>query len=265
MTAAVAHTLPAAFRFARTRARVRPEHVALVLGLCLPVPLLAVTGLSIPLPSSVERLAASLVPWAQSSTLDASGAARGAGGSIIPAQDEGGPSGSPKQAVGRAADGRPSARTAPGSRPTAARPGAPAERTGTRPGATPDDRSPTAPADTTTPGESRQEANSGGAADSPVQAPSVEQPGTRQDPPPPPAPPPPPPPPALRPPPPPPAIAPPPPPPIAGIVEDTTNTVRDTTRPIVDDVGNTVDNVTKPVIGVKPVEAVKGAVPIGKK
>jgi hypothetical protein len=260
MTAAVAHTLPAAFRFARTRARARLEHVALALGICVPVPLLAVTGLSVPLPSSVERIAAALVPWAESSTLDAGGAARGAGGSIIPAQDEGGPRGSRKHAVSRAAGRRASARAVPGSRPAVARPGAPAERTGTRPGVTSDDRSPTAPADTT-PGETRQDANSGGAADSPVQAPSAEQPGPRQDAPPPPAPPPP----ALRPPPPPPAIAPPPPPPIAGIVEDTTNTVRDTTRPIVDDVGNTVDNATKPVIGVKPVEAVKGVVPIGKK
>jgi hypothetical protein len=262
MTAAIAHTLPTAFRFARTRARARLEHVALVLGICLPVPLLAVTGLSIPLPSSVERIAASLVPWAESSSLDASGAARGAAGSIIRSPEEGGPSVSAKKAGAPAVGARASTGTASRSKPTAARPGAPVERTGTRPGVTPDDQSATAPADTTTPGESRQESNSGGAADSPVQAPSVEQPGTRQDAPPAPAPPPPPP--ALRPPPPPPAIAPPP-PPIAGIVEDTTNTVRDTTRPIVDNVGNTVDNVTKPVIGVKPVEAVKGVVPIGKK
>jgi hypothetical protein len=259
MTAAIAHTLPTAFRFARARARL--EHVALVLGICLPVPLLAVTGISIPLPSTVERIAASLVPWAESSAPDESGDALGAGGSRSP--EEGGVSGSAKKAESRAVGARASTGTARGSKPTAARPGAPAERTGTRPGVTPEDHSATAPADTTTPGEQRQEATSGGAADSRVRPPSVEQPGTRQEAPPAPAPPPPPPPPALRPPPPPPAIAPP--PPIAGIVEDTTNTVRDTTRPIVDNVGNTVDNVTKPVIGVKPVEAVKGVIPIGKK
>jgi hypothetical protein len=208
MIAAIAHTLPRAFRFARTRARARLEHVALGLGICLPVPLLAVTGLSIPLPSTVERIAASLVPWAESSALDESGAALGAGGSIIRSPEEGGVSGSAKKAESRAVGARASIGTARGSKPTAARPGAPAERTGTRPGVTPEDHSATAPADTTTPGEQRQE---------------------------------------------------------AGIVEDTTNTVRDTTRPIVDNVGNTVDNVTKPVIGVKPVETVKGVVPIGKK
>jgi hypothetical protein len=248
MTAAIAHSLPTAVRFARTRARARLEHIALVLGICLPVPLLALTGLSIPLPSSVERLAASLVPWAESSTLDASGAARGAGGSIIRTADEGG---SQEQGSGRSLDARAATTAARGSKPAAAKPGAPGART--RPGVTPDDKT-TAPADTTTPGESREETTSGGAADSPVQPPSVERPGTRQEAPPPPGPPPPPP-----------SIAPPPPPPIAGIVEDTTTAVRDTTRPIVDNVGNTVDNATKPVIGVQPVEAVKGAIPIGRK
>jgi len=258
MTAAIAHSLPTAVRFARTRARAKLEHIALVLGICLPVPLLAVTGLSIPLPSSVERLAASLVPWAESSSLDANGAARGAGGSIIRTPDEGV---SPERGSNRARPARATSTTAADGKPTAAKfkPGAPEARTG--PGVTPDDRTQsTAPANTTTPGESRQESNSGGAADSPVQAPSVERPGTRQEAPPPPGPPAPPPPP-----PPPAAMAPPPPPPIAGVVEETTNTVRDTTRPIVDNVGNTVDNVTKPVIGVKPVEAVKGVVPIGRK
>jgi hypothetical protein len=221
-----------------------------VLGICLPVPLLAVTGLSIPLPASVERLAASLVPWAESSTVDASGPARGAGGSIIRTPDEGGSIGSQGRGSSSSLGARAEATTASGSKPAATQNGAPGART--RPGVTPDDQTQaTAPADATTPGESRQESNSGGAADSPVQAPSVERPGTRQEAPPPPGPQPPPPPP-------PPAIAPPPPPPIGGIVEDTA-------RPIVDDVGNTVDNVTQPVIGVKPVEAVKGVVPIGRK
>jgi hypothetical protein len=248
MTAAIAHSLPTAFRFARTRARARLEHIALVLGICLPVPLLAVTGLSIPLPSSVERLAAALVPWAETSNLDASGAG-GASGSIIRTPGEGGTNSSRQQSSSRSSlDPRASASAAPGDKPAASAPGAPAE--GTRPGVTPDDK--TAPADTTTPGDNRGEASSGGTADSPVQAP-VERPDVRQETPPPalqPPPPPPPPPPGVAP--------PPPPPPITGIVDDTT-------RPIVDDVGRTVDNVTAPVIGVKPVEAVKGVIPIGKK
>jgi hypothetical protein len=256
MTAAIAHSLPTAFRFARTRARARLEHIVLALGICLPVPLLAVTGLSIPLPASVERLAAALVPWAEASTLDANGAARGASGSIIRTPDEGGTSGARSRVSdGSALSNRASATPTRGDQSKARAPGAPA--TGARQGATPDDQ--TAPADTTAPGtgESRGEATSGGATESPVQAPPVERPGTRQEaaPPPPPQPPPPPPPP-------PPAVAPPPPPPpIKGVVDQVTTPV----RPIVDDAGKTVDNVTKPVIGVKPVEAVKGVIPIGQK
>ena len=42
----------------------RLETIALAIGICLPVPLLAVTGLSVPLPNVVERIAAALVPWA---------------------------------------------------------------------------------------------------------------------------------------------------------------------------------------------------------
>ena len=245
MTAALAHSLPTAFRFARARARARLEHVALVLGVCLPVPLLAVTGLSIPLPSSVERLAAALVPWAETSSLDTGGAR----GSIIRTGTEGG---SQRKSGSRSSlDVRDSARATPGDNPAARAPGSPTE--GTRTGVAPGDK--TAPADTTTPdsGENRGETSSG-AADSPVQAP-VEQPGARQETPLP----------VQPPPPPPPGVAPPPPPPITGIVDDATNTVRDTTRPIADDVGKTVDGVTEPVIGVKPGEAVKGAIPIGTK
>ena len=40
------------------------------LGICLPVPLLAATGLSLPLPATVERLAARLVPFAEAATLE---------------------------------------------------------------------------------------------------------------------------------------------------------------------------------------------------
>jgi hypothetical protein len=54
-----------------------------MLGVCLPVPVLAATGLSLPLPSAIERLAVSLVPWAHASALDANQAlARGTAGTI---------------------------------------------------------------------------------------------------------------------------------------------------------------------------------------
>jgi hypothetical protein len=42
----------------------------IVLGICLPVPLFAATGLTIPLPASVERLAAALVPWVETAMVD---------------------------------------------------------------------------------------------------------------------------------------------------------------------------------------------------
>src|SRR5688500_6722060 len=56
------------------------QRILLFLGVCLPVPLLAATGLSIPLPATVERLAAGLVPFAEAATLeadDSAGAKRG--------------------------------------------------------------------------------------------------------------------------------------------------------------------------------------------
>jgi hypothetical protein len=42
----------------------RWERLLAVASVCLPIPLLAATGLSIPLPSSVERIGAALVAWA---------------------------------------------------------------------------------------------------------------------------------------------------------------------------------------------------------
>jgi len=39
----------------------RWERIFAVLGVCLPVPLLALTGLSIPLPARVERIDAALI------------------------------------------------------------------------------------------------------------------------------------------------------------------------------------------------------------
>ena len=61
----------------------------IVAGVCLPVPLLGMTGLSIPLPAAVERIAATLVPWADAATLGADGPALGAPGSIVLALGEG--------------------------------------------------------------------------------------------------------------------------------------------------------------------------------
>ena len=46
----------------------------IVLGICLPVPLFAATGLTIPLPASVERLAAALVPWVETALVDSNSA-----------------------------------------------------------------------------------------------------------------------------------------------------------------------------------------------
>jgi hypothetical protein len=43
----------------------------IVLGICLPVPVFAATGLTIPLPATVERLAAALVPWVETAMVDA--------------------------------------------------------------------------------------------------------------------------------------------------------------------------------------------------
>jgi len=45
------------------RTILRWQRCLAVLGLCLPVPVSAASGLSLPLPTTVERLATSLVPW----------------------------------------------------------------------------------------------------------------------------------------------------------------------------------------------------------
>lgn len=48
----------------------RWERALIALAVCLPVPVLAATGLSVPLPATVERLAAALVPWADAAKLE---------------------------------------------------------------------------------------------------------------------------------------------------------------------------------------------------
>jgi hypothetical protein len=64
MTAASEHLASLAPRAPRW------ERLLVVLGICLPVPLFAATGLTIPLPASVERLAAALVPWVETAMVD---------------------------------------------------------------------------------------------------------------------------------------------------------------------------------------------------
>lgn len=63
------------------RTRMRPrERLLVFLGVCLPVPLFAATGLSLPLPGTVERIATRLVPFGERTALTSGGVA---GGSIV--------------------------------------------------------------------------------------------------------------------------------------------------------------------------------------
>ena len=67
----------------------RWERVLIALAVCLPVPVLAATGLSIPLPATVERLAAALVPWADAASLESDESLTvGADGAIVLAGHE---------------------------------------------------------------------------------------------------------------------------------------------------------------------------------
>lgn len=61
----------------RVRRQASWERLFVVVAVCLPVPALAATGLSIPLPSVVERLAAALVPWAEAATRHAASPVEG--------------------------------------------------------------------------------------------------------------------------------------------------------------------------------------------
>src|SRR5688572_1496191 len=65
----------------------RWERLLIVLGICLPVPVFAATGLTIPLPATVERLAAALVPWVETAMVDSNRALLR--GTIILAPGEG--------------------------------------------------------------------------------------------------------------------------------------------------------------------------------
>jgi hypothetical protein len=85
MTAALGYLAAPALR---ARSRGRLGAVATVLAVVLPVPVLAALGLSLPLPATVERLAAKLVPFGDSTAFDAKGTRALAGGSIVLAPEE---------------------------------------------------------------------------------------------------------------------------------------------------------------------------------
>jgi hypothetical protein len=74
---------------ARVQVARRWELALIVIGLSLPIPLFAATGLSLPLPATVERLAAALVPWTNAAALEENQALDpGARGSIVRAAGE---------------------------------------------------------------------------------------------------------------------------------------------------------------------------------
>ena len=113
------------------------ERILLALGVCLPVPLLAATGLSLPLPGSVERLAASLVPFAEAATLSATDKAADAPrAAIVRTEAE-------KQTV-EVRSRLVVRREAPSTRP-ARKDGPAATKAQPKPGARPTTKSPTAP------------------------------------------------------------------------------------------------------------------------
>lgn len=65
-------------------AALRVQRALAALAVCLPVPICAASGLSLPLPATVERIAAALVPWADAVQMNANEALRaGAKGSIV--------------------------------------------------------------------------------------------------------------------------------------------------------------------------------------
>jgi hypothetical protein len=76
--------------FAATgRTNVRWQRALALLGICLPVPICAASGLTLPLPATVERIAASLVPWLDAGTMSANEALRaGVRGAILVDPDE---------------------------------------------------------------------------------------------------------------------------------------------------------------------------------
>lgn len=219
--------MPAARRHPTLRTvswRRRCERLLLSVGVLLPIPVLAASGLSLPLPGPVERLAAALVPFAEAATTTDSLAARAPGGSIVRLGGESEPAAEPTR------DGEPNQAAGRGGGPT----------TGSSTGEKGDDRDSTQPSDERAPERpSSPEPEPVKDGNAPSDGPTREQDPAPAPPPPPPAgtPPPPPPPPAATPPPPP----PPPPPPI---VTDPGGTIDDT----LDDVDDTVDETVEKVL-----------------
>jgi hypothetical protein len=86
MTAAIAHLVRPS---RRASLRGRSAHALAVLTLVLPVPFCAALGLSLPLPASVARIAAKIVPFSNSALLDVKEEqVLGARGSIVPVAGE---------------------------------------------------------------------------------------------------------------------------------------------------------------------------------
>jgi hypothetical protein len=99
MNVSPGYPLPSAARVQLAR---RWELTLIVIGLALPIPLFAATGLSLPLPATVERLAAALVPWTNAAAVEENQALdTGARGSIVRAPGEPAPesSGTPSAAA----------------------------------------------------------------------------------------------------------------------------------------------------------------------
>jgi len=96
MTAALVHLTDTATRGLRGRA----GPFLTVLALVLPVPLFAALGLSLPLPATVERIAAKLVPFGNADALDANASARAADGTIVLGAGEQRPRGQATESAG---------------------------------------------------------------------------------------------------------------------------------------------------------------------
>jgi hypothetical protein len=217
MHAAPEHSISALSRTLRGR---RLERVVLVLGVCLPVPVFAGTGLAIPLPAAVERIAAALVPFADVAAAQATETL--ARGSITLAPGE-------RQATRSA----PSAERQTDSVAARARNGrhAPAvgEKTRPSPGDERNGSSPLTPTPEPAAGAPASDSPAEPAHEEPASSPAREEPAARPEPPaplPPGADP-------LPPPPPPPPLPPPPPPPPRP-VEEVVDKVRKT-EPVVEE------------------------------
>lgn len=152
------------------RTILRWQRCLAVLGVCLPVPISAASGLSLPLPTTVERLAASLVPWVDAVALHGNEALPvGVTGTIVASATEATGGGGARGLTTDARAGEPAR--------TPARP-QPAKTTPTRGGATTTAAAPQ-PADEQTRDESglSEPAAGGDPTPNPPQAPQGPAPG----------------------------------------------------------------------------------------